>query len=310
MKLLARARAVAVAAAALSVGSATARQPEGPDALVKEAASLNAAGRQDAALGLYQRALGLKPDFFEAHLGMGSALDLKGQYKQAREHLTRAIELARQGPPQAQALNAMAVSYAFEANAQEAAKYYQRLLDTQMTANDFAGAAATANALGRVYLESGDGSNALRWYQTGYETARRLPDQPESQLSTWEMRWHHAQARIAARRGDKAAARRHLDDTRAIVEKMGPQSDQGPVYQYAAGYVRFYAGEYDAALADLVKADATDPFILSLIAQAHEKKGDDGRAREYYEKVLALNSHSLQNAFARPLARRRLAAAR
>lgn len=304
MVLCTRLFALVVVCPALCGGLAAAQQPADPDQLVKQAAALNSTGRQDEAVALYRRALSVKPDSFEAHLGIGSALDLQGDYKGAREHLTRALELAKDPAPQAQALNAMAVSYAFEGNVKEAAKYYQRLLDSQMAVNDFAGAAATANALGRAYLETGDAANALKWYQTGYETARRLPDQPESQLSTWEMRWHHAQARIAARRGDKEAAERHLADTRAVVEKMGPATNQLPVYQYLAGYVRFYARDYDGAIAELGKADQSDPFILGLIAQSYEKKGETARAREYYEKVLASNAHTLQNAFSRPLARR------
>lgn len=302
-----RAAASLVVLLVASAGPAGAQGTEDPAQLVKEAATLTTAGKYDEALAFYQRAITLKPDSFDAHLGIGTTLDLKGQYGEARRHLTRAIELAADGTPQAQALNAMAVSYAFEQNAKDAAKYYQRLLDRQTTANDFAGAAATANALGRLYLETGDSATALKWYQTGYETAKRLPDQPDSQLSTWEMRWHHAQARIAARRGEKSAARRHLDETRALVEAMGPESTQWPVYQYLAGYVEFYGGEYDAAIAALQKANLKDPFILSLIAQAYDKKGDAAQAREYHEKVLAVNAHTLQTAFARPLAKKRLA---
>jgi tetratricopeptide (TPR) repeat protein len=292
-------------AAACGVG-VLAQQGADPDQLVKDAAALNTSGKQDEALALYRRALGIKPESFEAHLGMGSVLDLQGRYKDAREHLTRAIELAKDSAPQAQALNAMAVSYAFEGNAKDAAKYYQRLLDSQMTANDYAGAAATANALGRLFLETGDTTNALKWYQTGYETAKRLPDQADSQLTTWEMRWHHAQARIAARKGARAEADQHLAETKAVIEKMGPNSDQWPVYQYLAGYVKLYAGDYDSAIAELQKADQRDPFVLSLIAQSYEKKRDTAHAREYYEKVLASSGHSLQNAFARPAAKKRL----
>ena len=61
---------------------------------------------------LYEQALALDPNLFEAHLAMGIALDLEGRYADARGHLTRAVALAP-ADGKLPALNAMAVSYAF-----------------------------------------------------------------------------------------------------------------------------------------------------------------------------------------------------
>jgi hypothetical protein len=47
---------------------------------------------------------------------------------------------------------------------------------------------------------------------------------------------------------------------------------------------------------------------LSLSAQAYEKSGDKAQAIEYYKKVLTINLHNPSNAFARPLAKEKLAA--
>src|SRR5580700_577457 len=59
--------------------------------LVKQGQKLNSEGRQDEALGLYQRALQLSPGLYQAELATGVALDLQGKYSQAREHLQKAI---------------------------------------------------------------------------------------------------------------------------------------------------------------------------------------------------------------------------
>ena len=45
-----------------------------------------------------------------------------------------------------------------------------------------------------------------------------------------------------------------------------------------------------------------------LMAEAYEQLGDMPRARDYYRKVLSSNSHAIANAFARPVARRKLPA--
>lgn len=230
-------------------------------------------GKLDEALALYRRALAAKPDLFEAQLSAGIALDLKGDYAEARKHLTRAIEVA---PDQGRdlALAAVGVSYAFQARARDAAIYCQQLFDRQMAGQNLSEAAATANALGRVYLESGDLANAQRWYQTGYETARRQPTLEGPDLDLWQMRWEHAQGRIAARRGNLVSARAHLAALKAIIDNGGPNLDQMPIYWYLAGYLALSARAYDEAVSDLLQADQKDPFILALLAQAYEGAGD------------------------------------
>src|ERR1035441_202366 len=53
---------------------------------------------------------------------------------------------------------------------------------------------------------------------------------------------------------------------------------------------------------------ARTPFVLSLLAQAYEKSGDKAQALDYYRKVLTINTHGPTNAFARPLAKEKVAA--
>ena len=63
-------------------------------ALVKQGQKLNNEGKQDEALALYKQALEKSPNLYEAHLESGVALDLKGDYTAAREHLKKAIDVA------------------------------------------------------------------------------------------------------------------------------------------------------------------------------------------------------------------------
>jgi tetratricopeptide (TPR) repeat protein len=274
--------------------------------LVQEGRKLNAAGKFDEALALFDRALKADPLLFDAHLATGITCDLKGDYARARAALRRAIETAPEGSKW-QALGAMAVSYAFERNAGDAATYYQQLFDAQLKAGAIDGAAATANAMARVYLESGDPQTALKWYETGYATSKKLTNAPPDQVDLWELRWLHARSRIAARQGDSAEAAKYADAVKAIVDKGGLNEEQRPAYQYLVGYNALYAGKYETAIAELLKADQRDPFILGLLAQSYEKNSNPARAREYYARVLASTSHNLQNAFSRPLARKKLA---
>jgi tetratricopeptide (TPR) repeat protein len=275
--------------------------------LVKQGQKLNSEGKQDEALALYDRALQLSPNLFQADLAAGIALDLEGKYQQARQHLAKAIAEA---PPasKVQALRTMAVSYAFERNTDEASKYEQQAFDAQFAAKQYADAAGTADELARIYLESGDADNAYQWYQTGHLTAMRQPNLTPADKNLWEFRWESALARIRVRElGRREEAKKHLAAAKAILD-MGDNPDQVRFYPYLSGYVAFYSGDYKAAIEELQKGDQQDPFVLSLLAQAYEKSGDRTQALDYYRKVLTINTHNPTNAFARPLAREKVAA--
>jgi tetratricopeptide (TPR) repeat protein len=291
----------------LLAGACLAQQPAAPTALdlVKQGQKLNSEGKQDEALALYRRALEMSPNLYEAHLESGIALDLKGNYGEAREHLTKAIELAPAAAKQ-QALRTMAFSYAFEGNAGEAAKFEQQVFDARLSAQDFIGAGEAANEIARIYLESGDTSNANKRYHLGYVTALLKPDLSDPNKYLWLFRWENAQARIAARQGKADEARQHVAAAKTALDKAN-NPDQARFFPYLTGYVAFYTGDYKTAVADLQKADQRDPLILLLLGESYEKSGDRSQAMDYYRKVLAINTHNPTNAFARPLAKKKLA---
>ena len=171
---------------------------------------------------------------------------------------------------------------------------------------DFYNTGEVADELARVCLESGDIDAAQKWYKTGYEQGLRQPDITPARRDLWEFRWEHAQARIAARRGNAAEAARHVAAAKAVLDK-GTNPDQVQFFPYLTGYVAYYTGDDQTALADLGKANQRDPFILCLIAQTYEKLGNGAAAKEYYRKALAVgNAHNPPNAYARPLARRKV----
>lgn len=276
--------------------------------MVAEGRKLVTAGKLDEAIARYEKALAIDSKLFEAHVALGIAQDLKADYANARKHLEQALTLA-QGQSQSEgdnnietALGALGVSYVFTGDAKQSARYYQQLFDRRVASNRLDAAAETANALGRVYLETGDTANAKRWYETSRQNVKKLSGLTEDVIDLWEMRWHHALSRIAARSRDKATAANEAAEVKKLIDKGGLNAQQQPIYDYLIGYNAFYLGDYDAALAALQNADQKDPFILGLIAQTYEKKKDAAAAKAAWTKVLASTAHSIQNAVMRPLA--------
>ncbi len=275
------------------------------DDLVKQGQQKVREGQHEEALALYRKALEAAPESFAANMQAGVVLDLLGQYGDARRHFEKAIAVAPTPQNRVAASRAMAMSYAFERNCAGAATYEAPLHEQYLKAGDFFMAGEIANELARVCLESGDLEEAEKWYRTGYDVGPREPNIKPERKDLWDFRWEHAQARLAARRGNAVEAKTHVEAARAILDK-GTNAEQAQFLPYLVGYVAFYGGDYRGAVAELQKGNLNDPFILALIAQAYEKLGDQAKATEFYKKALASNAHNPTGAYARPLAASKL----
>jgi len=189
--------------------------------LVRQGQQKAREGQHEEALAIYRQALAKWPDSFPAHLQTGVVLDLNGQYAEARTHLAKAIEIAPTPENKAQALRTMAMSYAFERKCSDAARYASQVYETQIAGKNFVNAGEVANELARVCLESDDLDEAAKWYQRGHEAGLQEPDLKPERRDLWDFRWEHAQARVAARRGQAAEAQTHVAAARAIFAERG-----------------------------------------------------------------------------------------
>jgi tetratricopeptide (TPR) repeat protein len=281
--------------------------PGSPADLVQQGQKLSRDGKLDDALALYHQALDKAPNLYEAHLGVGVVLDLKGDYTEAHEQFTKAIAVAP-ADSNGQAQRAMAVSYAFEGNTFKAAEYETQVFNARLAKHDTVGAAEICNELARIYLDAGDADNAHKWYKMGYNTATKKTDLTDADRHLWLFRWESAQARIAARRGNADDAKQHMAAAKtALDDAQNP--DQMKFYPYLTGYVALYTGDPKIAIEALQQADQHDPMVLALLGQAYEKSAYAPLAKGCYEKVLEINSHNPASAYARPLAKKKLSGA-
>ena len=308
---------ICLLAATLAAAQQPPTPPSSAPAVAQEpAADLLKQGQQQLREGKHQEALATfrdvvakapaaSPQWTTAQVQVGVVLDLLGQYQEARTHIAKAIDAASRPEDKARAQRTMAMSYAFERNCDGAEKHEAPLYESYLAAKDFFMAGEIANELARVCLESGNFDKAQTWYQRGYAAGIKEPGITPERRDLWEFRWEHAQARIAARRGQAEEAGKPVAAAKAAFDK-GTNPEQAQFVPYLVGYVAFYTGDHQTALAELQKGNQNDPFILGLIAQTHEKLGTKDQAREYYRTVLASNAHNPTNAFARPLAKEKL----
>jgi tetratricopeptide (TPR) repeat protein len=244
----------------------------------------------------------------DPELQQGISLDLQGNYEEARTHLKQAIDKAPTPDAASRATRALAVSYAFESKCKEAAAVEAPLYEKALAGKEFNDAGELANELARICLESGDAAQAEAWYRKGFEAGKQDTSNQNSGPELWTFRWEHAQARIAARRGQTSEASTHVAAAKAVLDGGKLPQQQAAFFPYLTGYVAFYGGDYARAVSDLQQATQNDVFIMSLLAQSYEKTGDAAKAKALYQKIMAATNHNPPMAFARPIARARLSA--
>lgn len=299
--------------AALSAQAPT--QPQQQPEFIRQGQQLMRQGKFEDALALYRQTLKDSPDSLPANLAAGNVLDLMGKGEDARQHFQKAIESAPTPERKAQAQRSMAMSYAFESNCTKTIEYEQKVFDYYVGVKDFYQQGEMADEAARVCIDADDlqskypaedRSRANHWYQIGHDTGLKEPDIKPERVDLWNFRWEHAQARLAARRGNKVEAQAHLAAAKATFDK-GKIPEQAPFVPYLEGYVAFFLQDYKSALDDFLKANPNDAFIQCMIGRTYEKLGDKEKALRFYKKAAAAISHNPPAAYAVPFSKKSLA---
>lgn len=303
------------------LGTAAAQPGGGPGPQAewqRQAQQLLRQGKLDEALAIYRTELKSSPDSLQANIAAGSTLDLMGKGSEARPYFQKAIDVAPNARAKANAQRAMAMSYAFDGDCANTVKYqkmvigYWKTREAAEPATAFFQEGEMANEAGRVCIESGDYAAAEKWYRAGEAAGLKEPGITAARKALWRFRTEHALARLAARRGNKAEAARHVAAAKTAleaIEQADPQlyRQQSVFFPYLTGYVAYYLGDYHTALADLKKANTNDPFIQCLLGMTFEKLGRKDMATEEYRKASRTTGHHPAAAFVVPFTRKKLA---
>jgi tetratricopeptide (TPR) repeat protein len=300
------------AAALIAASTALAQFPQGgqqPES-VRQAQQLLRDGKYAEAEAAYRKAVADAPDSPQVNNAAGVAFDLMGKSAEARKFFQTAIDHAATPAAKANAERAMAMSYAFDGDCKNTVKYEQMVIDYWTSSNSPEAAyqaGEMADEAGRVCIDAGDLDTAEKYYKIGHEEGLKEQNIDPDRAKLWNYRYEHALARLAARRGDKAEAEKHVAAAKAILESMdGLKQQQQAFFPYLTGYVAFYTGDYRKALDDFQKANQNDWFIQCMIGETYEKLGDKEKAMEYYRKASKASAHNPPAAYAKRFTRSRV----
>jgi len=272
-------------------------------------------GKNAEALAAVKKELEANPNSSQA----ASMLDNLGDTAGARKVFQRIIDASADPRAKANAHRAMAMSYAFDGDCKNTARYEQMVIDywkTQEQAepqNAFYQEGEMANEAARVCIDAGDLETAEQWYRKGTELGLKEPEPKKNPASLWNFRLEHALGRLAARRGNKAEATKHVAAARKILDDDKTMAGaQERFYPYMVGYVALYTGDFKTAETELTKAiqaNGNDAFMMCLLGMTYERMGDKAKATEWYQKAAAAvpaGGHNPPAAFARPFTRKKL----
>jgi tetratricopeptide (TPR) repeat protein len=245
-------------------------------------------------------------------------LDLEGKTAEARALLQSVLDTLSDPRAKASVLRTMAMSHAFDGDCASTEKYHRQVIDYWRTReqaepqNAFYQQGEMANEAARVCIDAGDLVAAERLYREGYALGNKEPAPRTHPASLWEYRLAHALARLAARRGDAAEAKRQVEAARrALDSDSAMAAQQERFYPYLTGYVALYTNDLATAQRELERAVAMpgndrDPFMVALLAMTYEKQGRTAEANEQYRKAFDLaRAHNPPAAHVRPLVRKK-----
>jgi len=246
-------------------------------------------------------------------------LDVDGKHAEARAIFQKLIDTAPTPVAKAAAQRGMAMSYAFAGDCANTIKYedmviaYWKTREAEEPQNAFYQEGEMANEGARVCIDQGQLDIAEEYYRRGTDFGLREPEPKTHPKSLWAFRMTHALARLAARRGNAAEAKKQVAEARKILDSdktMAAQQER--FFPYLEGYVALYTNDATGALKHLgdavaIQGNATDPFMHALLGMAHEKLGHAEQAKAEYQKAYDLaTAHNPPAAFTRPFAAKKL----
>ena len=233
---------------------------------------------------------------------LAQQLDTEGKHQESRAIFQALIDNAPDPAARAQVQRRMALSYAYDGNCAKSIEFEEKVMAYWVTRREAEPQNAhyqegeMANEAARVCIDAGALDEAERMYRRGTELGNREPEPRTHPKSLWDYRLAHALARLSARRGNAAEARRHVAEARRILDSDRTMAeDQEQYYPYLLGYVALYTNDLATAEAEFTKSIASlpnDPFQVVLMGMTMEKKGDQAKARELYEKAFEMATGS------------------
>jgi tetratricopeptide (TPR) repeat protein len=250
-------------------------------------------------------------------------LDVAGKHTEARAILIELINTAANPRDKAAAQRTMGRSAGFTGDCELSIRYEEMVIAYHVTREQaepqdaFYQQGEMANEAARICADAGKLVEAERMYRRGSELGNAEPEPRTHPRSLWDFRLAHALSRIAAQRGNRADANRHMADARRALDAIA-KSDTGLAraqerfYQYLPAYIALFTNDIQTAVTEweralAIRGNEGDPQQQYFLGAAYEKAGQADKARAQFQKAYDMaTGHNPPNSFARAASRKKL----
>jgi tetratricopeptide (TPR) repeat protein len=229
-------------------------------------------------------------------------VDAEGRHAEARAIYQALITSAPDAAAKAAATRRLAMSFGYDGNCAKVIELQEQVIAYWVTRraaepqNAHYQEGEMANEAARVCIDHGFLDEAERMYRRGTTLGNAEPTPRTHPASLWAFREAHALARVAARRGNTAEAKRWLGEARKALDSDSVMAkSQEQYFPYLVGYVALFTGDLATAQTEFTKTVAAmpnDPFQLVLLGMTHEKMGHADVARGFYQKAYDMSTGS------------------
>lgn len=276
--------------------------PKDPNPYDSYAELLLKMGRFDESIAQYRKALGIDPNFVNAHQGIAMDLLYAGRPADAEAELAEIGKKARTDGERRTGLFALTVVYIDGGEFAKALANVDKATAIAEKNHDVPGMAFDRGLKGSILLAMGKPDAARAEFEKGVALVEGSNLSQEIKDNA-KLGLHFNLARVAVGKKDFALAKAEADEFR-----MGAMVARNPFQPKLAheldGVISLAEKNYDKSIAELQQANLQNPQNLYRLCQAYQGQGDAAKAAEFCKQAADFNTLPNQNyAFVRAKAK-------
>jgi tetratricopeptide (TPR) repeat protein len=275
--------------------------PNDPNPYDSYAELLMKMGRFDESIKMYQKALAIDPNFVASYVGIGNDHLAAGRPENARTAFAKLESVARNTGERRLAHFWTAASYVHEGKTDMAIAELQKEYALAEAEHDAGSMSGDLTQMGDVLREAGRPDDALARYAEGLAVVEKA-QVPEELKEATRRNLLFEQGRVAAARGDVAAARAKAEAYAAAVAPMKRPFEVRQQHELA-GMIALAEKQYAQASRELALANQQDPCVLYLQSVALRGAGDQRGADAMATRAVKYNGLNFNVAYIKGRAR-------
>ena len=262
--------------------------PGDPNPYDSYAELLMKTGRFDESIAQYRKALSIDPHFTNSYYGIASDLMYQGNHPQAIAEAEKLTGAARNDGDRRLALFTKSLVYADQGKTDLAVKELEKEYALDSKIGDPAQMAQDVSGIAIILVDAGKPDQAQKRFQEALDLQLKSSLPAEAKEDA-QLAHHYNLGRVALAKNDPAAAKSHAEQYLKGAEAKQNDFRIRQAHELA-GQIAAKEKNFDQAISHLEQASQQDPYVVYLLAQAYQGKGDKAKASELFKQAAEFNT--------------------